>query len=160
MTARDWNIINNNIRQEDFMKYLAKDDSKCIQCGACESICSKTYFKEDNPEKSCIQINKEGSPEINVCNQCGECIDICPVMAIKRDKSGVVRIDKKICVGCFMCVGFCPQLSMRQHDDYIEPFKCIACGLCAKECPTGAIYIAERSDEEAREMPLDKIFNR
>jgi len=88
MTARDWNIINNNIRQEDFMKYLAKDDSKCIQCGACESICSKTYFKEDNPEKSCIQINKEGSPEINVCNQCGECIDICPVMAIKRDKSG------------------------------------------------------------------------
>ena len=142
------------------MKYLAKDDSKCIQCGACESICSKTYFKEDNPEKSCIQINKEDTPEINVCNQCGECIDICPVMAIKRDKSGVVRIDKKICVGCFMCVGFCPQLSMRQHVDYIEPFKCIACGLCAKECPTEAIYIAEKSDEEAKEMPLDKVFNK
>ena len=23
-----------------------------------------------------------------------------------------------------------------------------------------AIYIAERSDEEAREMPIDKVFNR
>jgi len=133
------------------MKYLAKDDRKCIQCGACESICSKTYFKEDNPDKSCIQINKEDTPEINVCNQCGECIDICPVMAIK--------IDKKICVGCFMCVGFCPQLSMRQHDDYIEPFKCIACDLCAKVCPAEAIYIAEKSDDEAREMSLEKVFN-
>ena len=126
------------------MKYLAKDNSKCIQCGMCESICSKTYFKEDNPDKSCIQIKNTGDSEINVCNQCGKCIDICPVMAIKRDKRGIVRINKKICVGCFMCVGFCPQLSMRQHDDYTEPFKCIACGQCVSSCPVGALEIREK----------------
>ncbi|WP_312811673.1 4Fe-4S binding protein [Sedimentibacter sp.] len=143
------------------MKYLAKEDSKCIQCKACEEICSTTYFKVDDRNKSCIQINeKDGTPEINVCDQCGECIDICPVMAITRDKKGIVRINKKICVGCFMCVGFCSKLSMRQHDDHIEPFKCIACDMCSKVCPTGAIYISERDDSEALEMPLEKIFNK
>ncbi|HAQ39594.1 MAG TPA: aldehyde:ferredoxin oxidoreductase [Clostridiales bacterium] len=143
------------------MKYLSKDDSKCIKCGACEEICSVTYFKTNDSAKSCIQINeKEGSAEINVCDQCGECIDICPVMAITRDKNGIVRINKKICVGCFMCVGFCSKLSMRQHDDYIEPFKCIACGLCAKKCPSEAVFISERDDSKAKEMQLDKVFNR
>ncbi|MGD9568544.1 MAG: 4Fe-4S binding protein [Sedimentibacter sp.] len=143
------------------MKYLSKDSSKCIQCGRCEETCSTAYFKVNDKAKSCIQINeKDGKPDINVCDQCGECIDICPVMAITRDKQGVVRINKKICVGCFMCVGFCSKLSMRQHDDYIEPFKCIACNLCEKECPTGAIVIKERDDSEALELNLDKVFDR
>jgi len=49
---------------------------------------------------------------------------------------------------------------MRQHDDHIEPFKCIACDMCSKVCPTGAIYISERDDSEALEMPSEKIFNK
>ena len=132
------------------MKYLAKDQKKCIQCGQCEEICSTTYFKIKDRSKSCIQVNEvESKPEINVCNQCGECIDICPVLAITRDKLGVVRINKKICVGCLMCVGFCPSIAMRQHNDYLEPFKCIACGLCAKKCPQGAISIEEKQEASA-----------
>ncbi|KAB3526758.1 4Fe-4S binding protein [Alkaliphilus serpentinus] len=134
------------------MKVLMKNDEVCIGCGLCEEVCSKAYFKENHSSKSAIQVAKGETNEINVCNQCGVCIDICPVLAITRDKNGVVRINKKECVGCFMCVGFCPQLSMRQHDDYIEPFKCIACGLCGKDCPTNAIWI-----EDVDKEPMEKL---
>ncbi|SHJ53715.1 Fe-S-cluster-containing dehydrogenase component [Geosporobacter subterraneus DSM 17957] len=127
------------------MKLLEKNEAKCIACGRCEEICANAYFKQENREKSCIQISeKQGENKINVCNQCGVCIDICPVEALYRDKNDVVRVKKDICVGCFMCVGFCPEEAMRQHDDYIEPFKCIACGLCVRECPTEAIFIGNR----------------
>lgn len=123
------------------MKVLRKNPELCIACHACESTCSKLYFKEDNVEKACLRIKDTDShSEIITCTQCGECIDICPVQAITRDKNGIVRINKKICVGCFMCVGFCPELAMFMHDDYIEPFKCISCGQCVKNCPTNAIY--------------------
>ncbi|HBV87466.1 MAG TPA: aldehyde:ferredoxin oxidoreductase [Desulfosporosinus sp.] len=124
------------------MKLLAKDESLCIGCGECEAVCSKTYFKEISPEKSCIRV---GDQKIQVCTQCGECIDVCSVAAISRDKNGVVRINKKLCVGCFMCVGFCPELAMKMHGDLLEPFKCIACGQCAKICPTHAIHISEEA---------------
>lgn len=127
------------------MKVLQKKPELCIKCRACESTCSKTWFKEDNAQKSCIRISEDekGNAVITCCTQCGECIDICPIQAITRDKNGVVRINKKICVGCFMCVGYCPELAMFMHEDYLEPFKCVACGQCVKNCPTGAIYIEE-----------------
>ena len=134
------------------MKYLAKDDSLCIQCGACEDKCSQTYFKEENAEKSRIKISATNEETINVCNQCGQCIDVCPTYALKRNKLGVVQLNKKNCVNCYMCVGYCPTLSMMQHDDSPEPFKCIACGICVPVCPTGAIYIAEKDDSLAEEM--------
>lgn len=129
------------------MKVLGKKPELCIQCHACESTCSNTWFKNDNAEKSCIRINsskEDGTKaEITVCSQCGECIRICPAQALTMDKNGIVRIDKKSCVGCFMCVGFCPELAMFMHEDYIEPFKCVACGQCAKNCPTDAIFIMQ-----------------
>lgn len=132
------------------MKVLTKNEELCVECGVCEEVCSKAYFKENNREKSCIKV---ADKKISVCSQCGACIDICQVEAITRDKRGIVRINKKDCVGCFMCVGFCPEEAMMMNDELIEPFKCIACGLCAKQCPTGAIKI-EDIEVDAKEMAV------
>ncbi len=96
--------------------------------------------------KSAIQVEElpdNQSPAIHVCNQCCDCIAVCPVLAIKKSKSGVVVISKKLCIGCFNCVGVCPTGTMFWHEDLTEPFKCISCARCTKECPTEAIFMQE-----------------
>ena len=130
------------------MKVLQFDPARCIGARECERECSRTWFKEENRDKSAIRITEaqDGRYAMVACTQCGECIDVCPTMAIRRDKRGIVRIDKKLCVGCLSCVGFCPYLAMFFHPDYVEPFKCVACGKCVEVCPSGALVIADAPD--------------
>ena len=125
------------------MKKLVADPAKCTGCGVCEEICSKTYYKTADKEKSAIRItaNESGAYDIAVCDQCGVCKEMCSIMALSTASNGVVRLDKKTCVGCLVCVGECLRDYMFYNDDLPTPFKCIACGLCAKQCSAGALTI-------------------
>ena len=125
------------------MKYLKTYDEKCIGCNTCITACSMLFFKEDNPEKSSIEVFPRGNDEfaISVCSQCGTCVEICPTEALSVNKQGVVMINKKLCSGCMVCVEHCPTDNLRTFDDAVMPFKCTACGACAKECPAEALEI-------------------
>ena len=124
------------------MKILVHKQELCTGCRACEVACSTAYFKTPDRNKSAIRIiNNDNSFHARKCTQCGECIDMCTAHAIYRDKNGVVRIDKKLCVGCLGCVGYCSELVMFYDDNLTEPFKCIACNICVKACPENALEV-------------------
>ena len=127
------------------MRKLVPDSSKCTGCGACESACSKAFYKEENREKSAIRItaNESGGYEISVCDQCGDCMWLCSAMALKRTPKGVVSLNKKACVGCLICVGECLRDYFYYNKELPTPFKCSACGICIKSCPEAALKIVE-----------------
>ena len=109
------------------------------------TACSGAYFKIDDSKSSRIQIEKvTGMPKMRVCDQCGTCIAVCPAKALERDSNGVVQLRRNKCTGCLMCVGFCDAGCMFFNPDrQPEPFKCIACGLCAKACKSGALILMQ-----------------
>ena len=139
--------IPNIFFNEVVMKILAARPELCVVCGACEEICAMTFYKQPDRERSTIRISlpevSEADPIIEFCDQCGECIAVCPTDALYRAKNGIVRLRKRDCIGCMSCVGFCPTLVMYVFPDDPIPFKCIACGVCVKECPSDALCMVE-----------------
>ena len=127
------------------MKKLLADSAKCTGCGICEETCSKAYYKEADRTKSAIRVtaDEQSGYTIAVCDQCGDCRGMCSMMSLMTAANGVVRLDKKTCVGCLICAAECLRGYMFYHDGLPTPFKCVACGLCAKQCPSGAIAIVE-----------------
>jgi carbon-monoxide dehydrogenase iron sulfur subunit len=130
------------------MKYLKTFPEKCNGCNVCMNVCSKLYFKEDNLEKSAIQVTTAGKNAftLNVCNQCGSCVPECPTLALTVNKLGVVMLNKSLCINCLACVAVCPSNSMMTWQGGLSPFKCIACDACAKECPTAALKIETKEN--------------
>ncbi len=95
------------------------------------------------------------------CLGMGDCVKMCPFGAIymNEDKIPVVIEDK--CMACGKCVQTCPRalfelipaskkviVACKSHDTLQETRKackvgCIACRLCEKKCPVGAIKVID-----------------
>ena len=66
-----------------------------MACLACVSACSESFYKEFDPDKSCIQIVEKKSVRPMACPQCGKCAEACPEGAITQNPKGVYMINKK-----------------------------------------------------------------
>ncbi|MDD3217957.1 MAG: 4Fe-4S binding protein [Lachnospiraceae bacterium] len=126
-------------------KLVVTDKDACKACLACEIACSEAFYKEFNPDYSCIHIeDKNGSVKTTVCIQCGKCMRECPEGAISQNAKGTYVIDKKKCVACGKCVEVCPMHVMVLKEGAANATKCIACGICAKACPMGILEVQDK----------------
>lgn len=131
------------------MKYLRTYPDRCTGCLSCESVCSKTFFKDDDREKSAIRVGPGpgGGFLLEVCDQKPRlCVMECPTRAISVNRLGVVVVNKGLCVSCYACVAACPLHAMRRKEGVDHPFKCVACGACAKACPSNALEIVTEEE--------------
>jgi electron transport complex protein RnfB len=90
------------------------------------------------------------------CNCCGCCCGV--LRAINElNVSNVVNahfcaeIDEDDCTSCGICLEErCQVRAIEEVDDTyrVIPERCIGCGLCVTDCPTEAIRLLRRSDEE------------
>ena len=128
------------------MKKLTVNKSgECMACLQCVEACSKAFYKEFDPDLSCIQIVAKGNAaKPNVCILCGKCMKACEHEAITQNpKTGVYMINKKKCVSCGKCVEVCPMKVMVLKEGN-PASKCIACGICVKACPMEILEIVEK----------------
>ncbi len=102
----------------------------------------------------------------NNCIACGECLNVCPTNAIDLNAPSPIEINDN-CVYCAQCIDVCKFDAITGSDDYfysrdqglyyarslldgvregeleLSSKKCQACGICAKNCPKGALTLEE-----------------
>lgn len=131
----------------------------CTRCDECVSVC---------PEKI-LEKGRGGFPQVNfaagACTFCRECIRVCRPGAIRSAQCGdvpwrlVARIGEACLaarrVVCRTCGEHCPTGAIRfppvvgaVATPQLESARCTGCGACFAPCPSRAIVMAARSDEE------------
>ncbi len=105
----------------------------------------------------------------DLCTGCGACASACPKHVIRiapaknkvvvqchsEDKGAVTRkACSNGCIACGKCTKVCKfeAITVENNHAYIDPEKCKNCGLCAKECPTGAI-----NNMRAKRKPVQAV---
>jgi len=139
--------------------YLLQDIDKCIGCRTCEMQCK--INKGISPEPRLCKVVGIGPKWVDKlprasyvfmnCFHCENplCVAVCPTGAMqKREKDGIVFIEKNRCIGCKLCLHVCPWGAPQWNPETGKVIKCDLCkdridvGLlpdCVDACPMGCL---------------------
>ena len=85
-------------------KLKVVNQDACMACLQCEVACSEAFYKEFDPDKSCIHIiEKNEKTKTQVCVQCGKCVAACPFGVMVAGEKNPSK-----CIACGICVKACP----------------------------------------------------
>ena len=110
-----------------------------------------------------ISWNVQGN-HVFVCNCCTCCclvlrgIKKAPQFAAKSNY--YAQIDADACVACGLCADDrCPMeaIDAKSESYEVNPDRCIGCGVCVVTCPSGALSL-QRKEEDQIDLPPDNIF--
>lgn len=141
-------------------KILIVDSEKCAGCRSCELACAAAHHKTFDPGKARIHVLLNEKTCLStpvVCMQCEDpapCIEVCPVDALYRDEeTNAVLCDDSKCVGCGLCAEECPIGAIKISKENKKVIKCDLCGgnpECIKVCPNNAITFVEATKENLK----------
>ena len=159
--------------------FLFQDTKKCIACHACEVQCKSHKSLPVGPRL--CQVMTVGPKFVGSlpkaayifmpCFHCENpwCVAACPTGAMqKREKDGIVFIDRNLCVGCKTCISACPWGAPQWNPEIGKVVKCDYCmdrvdrGLkpaCVTICTTGCLHFekAEETTQIRRERHAVQI---
>lgn len=132
-----------------------------VMCSGTSEYAKKKYIYEGVPDcEAAVKMGGGDKVCQNGCIGLGSCVKACPFGAIEV-KQGVAAVDYSKCRGCGVCLAACPKGIIRlipfdsRHwvgcmslEDGKTTRKfcdigCIACKLCEKNCPHGAIEVKQ-----------------
>ncbi len=122
-------------------------NSGCMGYGSCVKAC---------PFDAICVVNGVAVVDKEKCKACGKCIAVCPknlislipykskteVACKSTDKGPVtMKVCSVGCIGCGICAKNCPSEAITVADFHatIDQTKCTGCGVCVAKCPKKAI---------------------
>jgi len=145
---------------------------RCIDCQLCMDACVKTNHVPDYGYRTAIlereipigpdRKQREFMPVL--CNHCNRppCVRVCPTRATYKDeKTGIVMMDSKKCIGCKTCMAACPYNARYFNEEIRAVDKCDFCfttrlsrgeaePACVAACPADVRIFGDLSDPQSR----------
>ena len=129
-------------------------DTECQKCdGKCATLCQEQIIIIKDDKTPIVDFSKSG------CTYCDDCATACEFGVLKVEDKNLINanisINQSTCLSwnavmCFSCKDPCLDDAIEFKAMFmptIDDSKCTACGFCISRCPTSAIDIKVKNED-------------